>query len=311
MSCLVALILGACAGAGSQAGAAPGAPEEVAEMSSYQRALAAAPEGAAVIAVEGFAPGGYDLYWIDTSSADDGDSGYGLAVGERVLSGAEAFRAASPGLAPAELARLAMLLLDGGGEPLLAAETEAQRAAGVAAPSVEGGVLTYWSERSRLSAPGLRRHRLELGSLSLENSEAAAPEDRAAAIERQAALLRDPSSFARAAAVRALGPLCAEDAALQALIGELEAGPWPETRAAIAGVLAGCPGAEAALMAALSDAEGRVRAAAAASLGALAAGGSLDPASADALRAALESVRDGDADPDARGAARRALAGLR
>jgi hypothetical protein len=271
-----------------------------------------APRGAVVLPAGCSVPG-VELFWVSLPARGPDDArGYGVAVvGGKVLSGSDGLRAlfTGPPRAPVQSACAAALLVGDGGAPIadLAALRFAtpEEKALARAPSQSGDLLEWWSESAPSRRPGLRRYRLSLSTLALDDRSAA--ELVAAAqdpIERARALLASESDFAQKDGIALARGRCAQDPHAVELLGAtLRQHANADTRARAADALAGCksPAAVAALVAALGDPVASVREFAAASLGVV------GDASA---RSALERVAASDPEPNPRSAARRALGKL-
>ncbi len=115
---------------------------------------------------------GYELFLLASTDEQGPPTRFGVAVPideQNFLEGMGAVRALiRAGTSDAtEVARLSMLFLERGGEPLMGPRSEIHREFGVTPPIIVDGVLTYWYQRGSWSFVELLRSRLTLETLEL------------------------------------------------------------------------------------------------------------------------------------------------
>jgi hypothetical protein len=244
-------------------------------LSAVQHAV---PDAVFVVAVD-LGIRGLTGYWVGTSSGPP-DRGLGLvsADGATFHEGADAFRRVlgSGQHAAAVLARAALLVLEHGGDPLTSAsdvpvgDQGAAQKANVAAPTLSGRTLTYWSYRRRIGPPALFRSTLDLDTLQLQRERPSTGSGDAVADAIGQLDATDPNS--RRAAIDVLVKACTDPRAPAALATTLATSPHSDTRASAAQHLATChgPGAVDTLVTALEqDTDATVRQWVANALGAI------------------------------------------
>ena len=95
---------------------------------------------------------GYELFWVNSLASYGPPAGFGVAVPvdeQNFLEGKGALRALlQRGVDdPMDMARLCLMFLERGGDPLPGARTDDYHRYGVSAPQVEDRVLSFWYER--------------------------------------------------------------------------------------------------------------------------------------------------------------------